>query len=308
MGIADLGKEITRLRKQNSLTQKELAQDVCTQAALSLIERGQTKPTLETIFFISLKLNKPISYFLQYLLDDNVEYINRTVAFIENLTFTQRFNDVYQLTSKELRTIENSSRTWFEQYLRWMNTISSYRLKRADYQKTVSRLKELLKDEYFLINQKGFLHFKILNSLALIHGENDNLTLSLMYYNKALKSEFKEVPPSLLRQPEIYRLRILYNKAKTLYDLEKYEEALDTVIQGIKESRENENISMLGNFYYYQGQCYEKMNGDCSVIKEAYRNAEFIYGFLGKDNYLNIVRELKQRYLGDEGDGTSSEG
>lgn len=300
MGITDLGKEIIRLRKQNSMTQNDLAQDVCTQAALSLIERGQTKPTLETIFFISLKLNKPISYFLQYLLDDNVEYINRTVSFIEDLAIKQRFNDVHQLTQKELRTMENNNRTWFEQYLRWMNVISSYRLKRENYQMTVSLLKDLLKEEYFLINQKGFLHFKILNSLALIHGENDNLTSSLMYYNKALKSEFKEVTPSLLRQPEIYRLRILYNKAKTLYDLKKYQEALETVVQGIKESKENENISMLGNFYYYQGQCYEKMNGDCSSIKEAYRNAEFIYGFLGNDNYLNIVRELKKGYLENE--------
>ncbi|MCR8850517.1 helix-turn-helix transcriptional regulator [Rossellomorea sp. SC111] len=300
MGITDLGKEIIRLRKQNSMTQNDLAQDVCTQAALSLIERGQTKPTLETIFFISLKLNKPISYFLQYLLDDNVEYINRTVSFIEKLAFKQRFNDVHQLTQKELRSMENNNRTWFEQYLRWMNVISSYRLKRENYQMTVSLLKDLLKEEYFLINQKGFLHFKILNSLALIHGENDNLTSSLMYYNKALKSEFKEVTPSLLRQPEIYRLRILYNKAKTLYDLKKFQEALDTVNQGIKESKENENISMLGNFYYYQGQCYEKMNGNCASIKEAYRNAEFIYGFLGKDNYLNIVREKKKGYLDDK--------
>ncbi|MGD6849056.1 helix-turn-helix domain-containing protein [Rossellomorea aquimaris] len=300
MGITDLGKEIIRLRKQNSMTQNDLAQGVCTQAALSLIERGQTKPTLETIFFISLKLNKPISYFLQYLLDDNVEYINRTVSFIENLAIKQRFNDVHQLTQKELRPMENNNRTWFEQYLRWMNVISSYRLKRENYQMTVSLLKDLLKEEYFLINQKGFLHFKILNSLALIHGENDNLTSSLMYYNKALKSEFKEVTPSLLRQPEIYRLRILYNKAKTLYDLKKYQEALETVVQGIKESKENENISMLGNFYYYQGQCYEKMNGDCSSIKEAYRNAEFIYGFLGNDTYLNIVRELKKGYLENE--------
>ncbi|UTE73455.1 helix-turn-helix transcriptional regulator [Rossellomorea marisflavi] len=300
MGIVELGKEISRLRKQHSLTQKELAQDICTQAALSLIERGMTKPTLETIFFISLKLNKPISYFLQYLLDNNVKYINRTVAFIENLTFTQRFNDVYQLTAKELQTVENNNRTWFEQYLRWMNTVSAYRLNRIDYQNTVSRLKDLLKEEYFLINQKGFLHFKILNSLALIHGENGNLTLSLMYYNKALKSEFKQIIPSLHRQPEIYRLRILYNKAKTLYDLENYQEALDTVNLGIEESRENENISMLGNFFYYQGQCYEKMNAECSVIKGAYRNAEFIYGFLGIENYLNIVRERKQKYLDDQ--------
>jgi HTH-type transcriptional regulator, pleiotropic regulator of extracellular virulence genes len=300
MGIVDLGKEISRLRKQHAMTQKELAQDVCTQAALSLIERGQTTPTLETIFFLSLKLNKPISHFLQYVLDDNVAYINETVLFIENLAFEQRFKDIYRMTQKELLTMKSSSRTWFEQYLRWMNTISSYRLKRADYPTTVSLLKDLLKEEYTLLNQKGFLHFKLLNSLALIHGENDNLTSSLLYYNKALKGEWKEAMPSLLRQPEIYRLRILYNKAKTLYDMKNYEESLATVIQGINESRENENISLLGNFYYYQGQCYERMNEGLSMIEEAYRNAEFIYAFLEKDNYLKIVREKKRGYLGGE--------
>ncbi|QWC22511.1 helix-turn-helix domain-containing protein [Bacillus haikouensis] len=300
MGIEELGKEISRLRKQNAMTQKELAQDVCTQAALSLIERGQTTPALETIFFLSLKLNKPISHFLQYVLDDNVEYINETVLFIENLAYEQRFHDIHRLTQKELRTMESRDRTWFEQYLRWMNAISSYRLKRADYPSTVSLLKDLLKEEYTLLNHKGFLHFKILNSLALIHGENDNLTSSLLYYNKALKGDWKEAMPSLLRQPEIYRLRILYNKAKTLYDMKKYDEALATVIQGINESRENENISMLGNFYYYQGQCYEQMNEDRAIIEEAYRNSEFIYGFLGKENYLKIIRWKKRSYLRDD--------
>ncbi|MFL8939250.1 helix-turn-helix domain-containing protein [Rossellomorea oryzaecorticis] len=306
MGIVELGKEISRLRKQQAMTQKELAQDVCTQAALSQIERGQTTPALETVFFLSLKLNKPISHFLQYVLDDNVDYINETVLFIENLAFEQRFNDIHWLTQKELRTMKSNSRTWFEQYLRWMNTISSYRLKRADYPSTVSLLKELIKEEYTLLNHKGFLHFKILNSLALIHGENDNLTESLLYYNKALKGEWKSAMPSLLRQPEIYRLRILYNKAKTLYDMKKYEEALATVIQGINESREHENISMLGNFYYYQGQCYEQMNEDRAIIEEAYRNAEFIYEFLGKENYLKIVREKKRDYLGTD-DGSTGE-
>ncbi len=305
MGIGELGKEISRLRKQQVMTQKELAQDVCTQAALSQIERGQTTPALETLFFLSLKLNKPTSHFLQYVLDDNVEYINETMLFIENLAFEQRFKDIYRLTQKELRTMESSSRTWFEQYLRWMNAVSSYRLKRTDYPSTMSLLKDLLKEEYTLLNHKGFLHFKILNSLALIHGENDNLTSSLLYYNKALKGDWKETMPSLLRQPEIYRLRILYNKAKTLYDMKKYDEALATVIQGINESRKNENISMLGNFYYYRGQCYEQMNEDRAIIEEAYRNAEFIYGFLGKEKYLKIVREKKRDYLGTE-DGSAT--
>ena len=113
MGIGELGKEISRLRKQQVMTQKELAQDVCTQAALSQIERGQTTPALETLFFLSLKLNKPTSHFLQYVLDDNVEYINETMLFIENLAFEQRFKDIYRLTQKELRTMESSSRTWF---------------------------------------------------------------------------------------------------------------------------------------------------------------------------------------------------
>ncbi|OAT80952.1 hypothetical protein A6P54_13210 [Bacillus sp. MKU004] len=307
MGIMELGKEISRLRKQNAMTQKELARDVCTQAALSQIERGQTTPALETIFFLSLKLNKPISHFLQYVLDDNVDYINETVLFIEELAFEQRFNDVHRLTHKELLTMESSGRTWFEQYLRWMNAISSYRLKRVDYPSTVSLLKDLLKEEYTLLNHKGFLRFKILNSLALIYGENNHLTSSLLYYNKALKGEWKEAMPSLLRQPEIYRLRILYNKAKTLYDMKKYDEALATVIQGINESRENENISMLGNFYYYQGQCYEQMNEDRPIIEEAYRNAEFIYGFLGKEKYLKIVRGKKRDYLGTVVGRTSAE-
>lgn len=297
MGVKELGQEIIHQRKRLNMTQKDLGQNVCTQSALSLIERGITKPSLEIIFYISLKLRKPISHFLQYLLDDNAEYINKTVFFVEELALTQRFEDIYHLTKKELSSINSSPRSWYEQFLRWMLTCSKYRLNKISQREAVGVLKELLEDDYDLITQKDFLYYKILNSIALIHGENQDLSSALMYYNKALNSNFYQEYSSAVHQPQIYRLKILYNKAKTLYDLEKYDEAVCTLKEGIEQSKIHENISMLGQFYYYLGQTYEKQNKEKTLIKEAYESAEFIFRFLDKDLYLDILYELKDQYI-----------
>nr|WP_275579565.1 hypothetical protein [Jeotgalibacillus terrae] len=208
------------------------------------------------------------------------------------------FEKVYRLVQDEREHVEETNnRSWYVQYLYWVEAVSAYQLKKSGYEDTIVSLKQLLSDEYALINEKDFLAMKIMNAIAFIHAEHQQYTESLLYYNKSLKRDFDRENKSPLQLPRIYRLRILYNKAKTLYEIEDYEKAVEELNAGILASREEHNMSLLGNFYYYLGQCYEKLSKDRATISEAYKSAEQIFVFLEKKVYLDILYTHKKEYL-----------
>jgi transcriptional regulator with XRE-family HTH domain len=59
-----MGKLIRHAREENGLSQAELAKQVYRrQASVSDIENGKMQPDAETLLYLSLVLNKPVSYF-----------------------------------------------------------------------------------------------------------------------------------------------------------------------------------------------------------------------------------------------------
>lgn len=65
--IIDLGKRISRLRKEKSLTQAQLS-DLCEmeESAIRRVELGGTNPTLKTLLRISRGLQIPLKELLDF--------------------------------------------------------------------------------------------------------------------------------------------------------------------------------------------------------------------------------------------------
>ncbi|PYZ95943.1 hypothetical protein CR205_16335 [Alteribacter lacisalsi] len=300
MGAEELGLEIANQRKKMNFTQAELAKGICSQPALSVIEKGEVSPTLENLFYFSLKLNKSVDYFLQYLIEDkDPDHINRVIQTIEKLTVEQKYRDIYQLVDKESESVkEGTGGSWFYLYLKWYRAVSTYHLKLSDEEETLINLKELLGEKYSLINKKDFLSVKIYNTIAFIHAENGREKEALINFQKALNTELAYMENRIPTQdPNIYRIRLYYNIAKTHYDLKNFNEAKEWINKGIRQSRKEENMSLLGNLYYYLGQCLEKAGSSPNEISSAYRTARDIFAFLGRDHYLEILSNLKEEYL-----------
>lgn len=75
--ISSVGKKIRFLRKEQSLTQEELAGNQFTKSYISLIERGKINPSMKALNYIAKKLNKPVSLLLDTedsLVDSNNLY------------------------------------------------------------------------------------------------------------------------------------------------------------------------------------------------------------------------------------------
>ncbi|WP_161568381.1 helix-turn-helix domain-containing protein [Anaerobacillus alkaliphilus] len=296
MNLKHFSKELAWLRIKNGLSQKELAKGICTQPAISKIENGEVCPQLDTLHLLSLKLKVPLSYFIHILLFENKDYIDQTVTYIEELTSRHRYEEAFRLVKAEL-TMKNQD-PWFEAYLSWQRFYNGYHLKYYTADECLNGLKNLLKNDAIILER--FLDIKILNTIGTIYSNQGKYQESIFYYEKILDSYQENTINPLLESKNIYMLRVIYNKAKTLYDARNYELATETVSQGIQLSIKNQNMSLIGQFYYYQGQCFEKLHFPEGKIRKSYTQSLYFFELLGNDTYVGIIKKLKKKYLFQE--------
>lgn len=61
----ELGQRLRQLRIEQGLSQRQLCGDVITRNMLSQIENGTARPSMDTLSYLSARLGKPISFFLE---------------------------------------------------------------------------------------------------------------------------------------------------------------------------------------------------------------------------------------------------
>lgn len=293
MNLKHFSKELAWLRAKNGFSQKELAKGICTQPAISKIENGEVCPQLDTLYLLALKLKVPLSYFINLLLFENKDYIHQTITYIEELTSRHRYEEAYYLVKAELATKNQDA--WFEAYLRWQRYYNGYQLNYYSADECIQALKILMENETVIFER--FLDVKILNTIGTIYSNQGKFQESLFYYEKILSSYHEPIKNPILESRNIYMLRVIYNKAKTLYDAKKYQLANQTVKDGIRLSIKNQNMSLLGQFYYYQGQSLEKLGYSELDIKKAYEQALYFFELLGNGTYVEIIKNLKGQFL-----------
>ncbi|WP_188694638.1 helix-turn-helix domain-containing protein [Pullulanibacillus camelliae] len=285
-----LGKEIKYLRKEKGINQKELAEGICTQSAISQIESGEIFPRIDTLYYLAAKLRVSIDFFLSILFHEKHNYINNTKAYIQMLSNKKQYDELYFFSKNELKN--NKLHSEYHQFLLWHYFMSSYYLKKINYSQCINELKKLITlasihEKYELID------LKIMNAIANLHAENEDYTSSIEIHNKIISME--DIP-----EEEFYKLKIkvLYNKSKTLFKIGDTKLSLKSCEDAYKISTEKESLFLLGQIFFQKGQCLEKFtNTDISLIKECYKNSLIFLEIFKMDYYINIIKKEKQQYL-----------
>ncbi|QKS72941.1 helix-turn-helix domain-containing protein [Paenalkalicoccus suaedae] len=290
------GATIERIRKERFMSQKQLAAGICTQAAISRIEKGLVYPKIDTLYLIATKLDVPIDYFIDVLTNTHRAERNAFISMMEDLLAEQKFEKIYPIVEEHLEN-DDGNDYWLAEFMRWLYHLSSFHTERTTLEEAVLRLKKLLDKNENNAEMQGQLYKRINNSIAYLLATNGQYDTSLYYFEKVLKKkeELEHVKPTL--QADIFRIRVMYNKAKTLFDMGSFEESLKTIEEGIEESLNRENMSLLGQFYYYKGQCYEQLNYKEDEIRECYQKALFFFETLDKKLYSRLIWQHKKQYL-----------
>lgn len=287
-----LGLEISKLRSELGISQKELAKNICTQSTISRIEAGDVYPAIDTLLKIALKLQVPIEYFIEMLFHKNVLESEHLIKIIEFHLKEHNYQKVISIINENETAKEN---IWLNFYLEYMLHIANYSLKIISPQECIANLKGILNYSNQTTIQFRFLHIKLNNSIANIYGENGESNKSLYYYNKILKEHLNKS----YNDSKIYEtlITVLFNKCKVQYELNDIDAALDTANQGIQKSKETSFFILAGQFLYYKGQCLEKKNAPFKEIQEVYMQALFIFEFLELPFYIKAIQENKRHFL-----------
>ncbi|WP_240793339.1 helix-turn-helix domain-containing protein [Psychrobacillus vulpis] len=287
-----LGLEISKLRAELGMSQKELANNICTQSTISRIEAGEVYPAIDTLLKIALKLQVPIEYFIEMLFHKNVL---ESESLIKNIEFHLKEHNYKKVISIINKNDINKENIWLNFYLEYMLHTAHYALKIITPEECISNLKKILNYSNPTTIQFRFLHIKINNAIANVYAQNGESFKSLYHYDKILKEHIHKNYSDY----KIYEtlITVLFNKCKVLYDINDIEAALETANQGIKKSKETCFFILAGQFLYYKGQCLEKMNAPFIEIQEVYMQALFIFEFLELPFYIKAIKENKKSFL-----------
>ena len=287
-----LGSEISKLRAELGMSQKELANNICTQSTISRIEAGEVYPAIDTLLKIALELQVPIEYFIEMSFHKNVLESESLIKDIEFHLKEHNYKKVISIINKNNIAREN---IWLNLYLDSILQTAHFNLKNISPEECITNLKKILDFSNQTTIQFRFLQIKINNTIANVYAENGEGHKSLYHYNKILKEHLNKN----YSDSKIYEtlITVLFNKCKVLYDLNDIEAALETANQGIKKSKETCYFILAGQFLYYKGQCLEKMNSPCIEIKEVYMQSLFFFEFLELPFYIKAIKENKKHYL-----------
>ncbi|QFT90787.1 Helix-turn-helix domain protein [Bacillus sp. THAF10] len=284
-----LGEEIKRLRKQQSLSQKELSDGICCQTTISSIEKGRALPSIDILYYIALRLNVTIDYFFQINYQNNQTYISDTIISIEEFVKKKKYHDVYEITKLErkLREARDLGRM-FNQFVDWHYFRSSQIIGLISWEECVEHLKQLLLSKE--INKVHFQDLRIKNVIANVCAENRDYKEAQKHYNDILNTNIK------LEAFQRFKLKVYFNLSKLYFYEKLYEQSIEIAEKGIKLSKELEDISMLGNLYLQASQSMFKLRKFNSItIQDYIVNAKFLFQLTKKQQSLEFIKELEKQ-------------
>lgn len=288
-----IGEKIKELRKELKMTQSELAEPEMTKSMLSHIENGTANPSMKNLQHIAVKLNKPLSYFL----------------------------DEFEGSDK---TRKEESSLPLNEIIKVLNKIDTF-IKDKEYIAAKKELKILLGAYDF--NNKGKVYADILSRLGACHielkefdeGERYINQCCEIYISNMLYIEATKAYMKLLRKPiSSYNYKEalkLLDRAKELYSKSSsrdifleiellVKEPPITVAQGdfdktITVCEKAIALSSENNIYYLTDLCYRNiaivylLQGDLNKFVE---NIEKAKKYVEFTNNKYILARIYQSY------------
>ena len=281
-----IGNQLRRIRLEQQLTQKEVCQNICSQAELSKIEQGKVSATIETIQKIANRLNVSM---LQLFEEDAQavlfqEYDQGWTQLFRNQKFDAVINSVKETLSTPININVYLLAKYFE-------LIALEGKKRLDYRSCISEL-SFLADQEEVWYETPLMYIRIKLAIANYYYLNHQFVHSRKIYEALLVMDYNT------EELKNLRIKILYNHAQQLFFQEDYREGMKVTEIGISESIERKNSSFLGHFFYQRANFKEKLEFDeIKKIKEDYTLSYTLFTAFNLERYVEIVEKGRNDYL-----------
>jgi transcriptional regulator with XRE-family HTH domain len=287
-----IGEKIKAMRKSLNMTQSELAGNEMTKGMLSHIENNQSFPSMKNLQYISQKLGKPISYFLDddVKLQDNlpVEYINNVLK--ESNVLIEGRKPGEALPKLEKLSREYGLKDGTKIYGDYLYTLGKCLIFLYKYDEGEEKLQESI--EIFLNN-----NLYIEASKAYV--EFTTRLMGTFNYNEALRfvDKAEEVYKKSSSRNVVHEIEILYLKCYIHSAMGLDEDSIKDIDQAIGIARENNTYHLTDELYRMKSVIYlmqEKYEDFWNNINKAMQFAQFTEN---KDSIGRAALNLSIYYL-----------
>ncbi|MCM3216518.1 helix-turn-helix domain-containing protein [Niallia taxi] len=283
MDFSAVGEKIKELRKQVGLSQKELSHNICTQAQISKIEKGEVLPLSSTLYLISQRLGIDVNYFFDIGTTPRLDYVIETSEQLKAARRNTDYETIKQIVEAEEKNPLFTRNKKHYQILLWHKAIYVYEVDH-DFQKAL----ELIDEAIALTFDKVFTEkeIEIFVSRGIFYYEEGFNEEALQIYCKAL-SQLQKIPHL---QDATIKSRLFFNIAKSLTELNKYESSITYCKKGIDWAIKKDNLYLLAHFHYHIGFNYEmqeKFNLASNYMKEAL----LIFQLVKDTRYTEYIQE-----------------
>lgn len=282
-----VSKKIRALRREAGLTQKELAEGICTQAQISNIEKGELSPSSAVLYQISKKLNVDLNYFFDIKHAPQKDPAQPIKDLMRKYIRQRDYHSLlYIVTNEKDKPLFKKKDN--QQFLLWHEAICDYYLNK-DRNKAIDKLEKAVKLTNTTSEYYSEREIEILNSIAIIHTEEKNYENASYHFKEALKYiDFL----SHLENKNI-KIRILYGLSKCLTDMKEFEESLLYCKIGKELCIENETLYLLGELLYQYGKNLIKL-GRFETAEEMLNKSIMIFDIQNNYPFIEIINQMKK--------------
>jgi transcriptional regulator with XRE-family HTH domain len=283
-GIHSIGDKIKQERKKQGMTKKALCEGICSQAEISKIEKGRNSPTIDLLQQICRRLRIPISLFFED------EFVSHKLNEIDHRMIRHLREKTYSDMAKDLILYEKSKNAVETQILtRYHQELLEYERGNVDFRTCIASLLQVVSEER--VEEKSFLLYtRIQMVIAVLYMNHEEYNRAHQIYKALLKLPYQT------REYKKIRMKIMYNFIRNLVEFERFEEGLQKVDQVIKETKQLQDLTYLGQCYFQKDILLEALAWERDTT-EAYTTAYSSFVATQNHSYLKILETYFAEHL-----------
>ncbi|GLB60215.1 helix-turn-helix transcriptional regulator [Cytobacillus sp. NCCP-133] len=290
MDFSAIGGKIKELRKLLGLSQKELAEGICTQAQISKIEKGDVYPYASTLYLISQRLGVDVNYFFDIGTTPRLDYVKEVSRQLVIARRKLDYEEVKQIVQTEEKNPLFSQNRRNFQLLLWHKGIYIYHMTN-NVKKAISLFEEAIGLTHDKIWTEREL--EILISKGIIYFEEGHLEIALQLYELA-QEQLNHLPHI---QDGTIKTRLYYNIARVLTRLGRYSRSITYCKEAIDWCIENEDLFLLAELHYHIGYNYELLE-DIPEAKSFMEKSLIIFELQLDTKYITFIKSKIENWSG----------
>ncbi|MCP1160547.1 MULTISPECIES: helix-turn-helix domain-containing protein [Bacillus] len=288
LDFSAIGAKIKELRKTQRLSQKELADGICTQAQISKLENGDVYPYASTLYFIAEKLGVDVNYFLHIGTTPRLDYVEEVSRQLKLARRVFKYSDIKQIVKAEENNPLFTQNPVYLQLLLWHKGIYEYYL-----HKDMEGSLEWFDKAIELTQGKNWSEREIEISISkgIILFEENHLNEAMELYEKA--EEYLNMLPIL--KDETIKIRLHYNMARTWTRMGVLSKSVSSCHSGIDYCLDCDNLFLLGELHYHLGYNFE-LQEDFKKARDYMERALIIFELQKDNKYDEFIRGKLQSW------------